>query len=382
LGAELWRELLYLCRWFVYAFALLISGIGTFIILYAGGYLKGHPQQGRFFSFLFLFMGAMLGLVLGNNLISLFIFWELTSITSFLLIGFDHLRAASRRARNPGAGGDGRWRLDPCWPVSLSSFLRPVKSRCRCFWHRPISSRIPAFMCRSSSGSRRSVYEIRPVSVSFLASQCDGSPDARLRVPAFRNDGQGRCLPPDAHAPASRRHALWTTVLPLFGGVTLLVGTILAVRQTDLKLMLAYTTVASLGLLVMLTGTSHEKALEGAVLYLLAHSLFKGALFMVAGTIDHEAGTRDIRYLGGLRSAMPITFGAACLAALSMSGLPPFIGFIAKEVLYYGTWGWPELWPPDHCRGRCRQLVDAGDRSGRCDQAVLRPSGRHSETCP
>ncbi|MCL4144830.1 UNVERIFIED_CONTAM: hypothetical protein GTU68_028848 [Idotea baltica] len=134
---------------------------------------------------------------------------------------------------------------------------------------------------------------------------------------------------------------LWTTVLPLFGGVTLLVGTLLAVRQTDLKLMLAYTTVASLGLLVMLTGTSHEKALEGAVLYLLAHSLFKGALFMVSGTIDHEAGTRDVTKLGGLRSAMPITFAAACLAALSMAGLPPFIGFVAKEVLYYGTWGWP-----------------------------------------
>ncbi|GAB4514715.1 MAG: putative monovalent cation/H+ antiporter subunit A [Roseibium sp.] len=135
----------------------------------------------------------------------------------------------------------------------------------------------------------------------------------------------------------------WTTVLPIFGGLTLLVGTILAVRQTDLKLMLAYTTVASLGLLVMLTGTSHEKALEGAVLYLFAHSLFKGALFMVAGTIDHEAGTRDITKLGGLRGAMPITFIAAALAALSMAGLPPFIGFIAKEVLYYGTTGWLEL---------------------------------------
>jgi multicomponent Na+:H+ antiporter subunit A len=91
----------------------------------------------------------------------------------------------------------------------------------------------------------------------------------------------------------------------------------------------------------MLTGTSYEKALEGAVLYLLAHSLFKGALFMVAGTIDHEAGTRDITRLGGLRSAMPVTFVAACLAGLSMAGLPPFIGFIAKEVLYYGTWDWP-----------------------------------------
>jgi multicomponent Na+:H+ antiporter subunit A len=128
--------------------------------------------------------------------------------------------------------------------------------------------------------------------------------------------------------------AWWETILPVFGGTTLLVGTLLAVRQTDLKLMLAYTTVASLGLLVMLTGLGSEIAVESAVLYLVAHSLFKGALFMVAGLIDHESGTRDVRRLGGLRKAMPVTFAAALLAALSMGGLPPFFGFLAKEEIY------------------------------------------------
>lgn len=318
-------------------FGLLISGIGTFIILYAGGYLKGHPQQGRFFSFLFLFMGAMLGLVLGNNLISLFIFWELTSITSFLLIGFDHLRAASRRAAIQAlvvTGGGGL--------ALLAGFIVII----------------------SATGE---------IEMSVLLESPDIIKDSGLYLPifllvlggAFTKSAQFPFhfwLPNAMEAPTPvsaylhsatmvkagvyllmRMHPLlgdtmlWTTVLPLFGGVTLLVGTILAVRQTDLKLMLAYTTVASLGLLVMLTGTSYEKALEGAVLYLLAHSLFKGALFMVAGTIDHEAGTRDVTKLGGLRTLMPITFGAACLASLSMAGLPPFIGFIAKEILYYGT---------------------------------------------
>ncbi|MEP1571746.1 putative monovalent cation/H+ antiporter subunit A [Roseibium album] len=327
-------------------FGLLISGIGTFIILYAGGYLKGHPQQGRFFSFLFMFMGAMLGLVLGNNLISLFIFWELTSITSFLLIGFDHLRAASRRAAIQAlvvTGGGGL--------ALLAGFILII----------------------SATGE---------IEMSVLLGSPDIIKDSGLYLPifllvlggAFTKSAQFPFhfwLPNAMEAPTPvsaylhsatmvkagvymlmRMHpllgdtVLWTTVLPLFGGVTLLVGTILAVRQTDLKLMLAYTTVASLGLLVMLTGTSHEKALEGAVLYLLAHSLFKGALFMVAGTIDHEAGTRDVTKLGGLRKAMPVTFVAACLAALSMAGLPPFIGFIAKEVLYYGTWGWLELGLP------------------------------------
>ncbi|MDP2733783.1 MAG: proton-conducting transporter membrane subunit, partial [Hoeflea sp.] len=130
----------------------------------------------------------------------------------------------------------------------------------------------------------------------------------------------------------------WETILPLFGGTTLIVGTLLAIRQTDLKLMLAYTTVSSLGLLVMLTGFGSEHAIAAAVLYLVAHSLFKGALFMVAGLIDHETGSRDVTELGGLRKAMPITFIAAIAAAISMAGLPPFIGFLAKEEIYYALW--------------------------------------------
>ena len=126
----------------------------------------------------------------------------------------------------------------------------------------------------------------------------------------------------------------WQTILPVFGAATLVIGALLAVRQTDLKLMLAYTTMASLGLLVLLTGFGSPYAIEAAVLYLVAHSLFKGALFMVAGIIDHETGTRDITRLGGLRSAMPLTFAIALAAAISMGGLPPFAGFLAKEEIY------------------------------------------------
>ena len=115
-------------------------------------------------------------------------------------------------------------------------------------------------------------------------------------------------------------------------------------RQTDLKLMLAYTTVGSLGLLVMLTGFGSERAVEAAVLYLVAHSLFKGALFMVAGLIDHETGTRDITRLGGFGRAMPVTFAAGLLAALSMGGLPLFFGFLAKEEIYAAL-AVGETWP-------------------------------------
>jgi len=325
-------------------FALLISGIGTFIILYAGGYLKGHPQQGRFFSFLFLFMGSMLGLVLGNNLISLFIFWELTSVTSFLLIGFDHLRAASRRAAIQAlvvTGGGGL--------LLLAGFILIISA----------TGEIEMSVLLGSPDIIKDTGLYLPIFILVLGGAFTKSAqfpfhfwlpnamEAPTPVSAYLHSATmvkaGVYLLMRMH-PLLGDTELWTTVLPLFGGITLLVGTILAVRQTDLKLMLAYTTVASLGLLVMLTGTSHEKALEGAVLYLLAHSLFKGALFMVAGTIDHEAGTRDITKLGGLRKAMPITCIAAALAALSMAGLPPLIGFVAKEVLYYGTSGWLEYW--------------------------------------
>ncbi|MGL4405343.1 MAG: hydrogen gas-evolving membrane-bound hydrogenase subunit E, partial [Notoacmeibacter sp.] len=135
---------------------------------------------------------------------------------------------------------------------------------------------------------------------------------------------------------------LWETVLPLFGTITLGVGALLAIRQTDLKLMLAYTTVASLGFLVLLVGIGSEKAIAAAALYLIAHSLFKGALFMVAGAIDHETGTRDITKLSGLRKAMPITYAAGLIAALSMGGVFPLYGFIAKEEIYYAL---AALWP-------------------------------------
>ncbi|HET7413271.1 MAG TPA: hydrogen gas-evolving membrane-bound hydrogenase subunit E, partial [Pararhizobium sp.] len=126
----------------------------------------------------------------------------------------------------------------------------------------------------------------------------------------------------------------WETILPIFGGLTLVFGALLAIRQTDLKLMLAYTTMSSLGLMVLLTGFGTPHAVAAAVLYLVAHAMFKGGLFMVAGVVDHEAGSRDVREVSGLASVMPVTFVAAVAAAFSMGGLPPGFGFLAKESIY------------------------------------------------
>ncbi|WP_026480035.1 putative monovalent cation/H+ antiporter subunit A [Ahrensia sp. 13_GOM-1096m] len=326
--------------WFIdglsLTFALLITGIGTLIILYAAGYMKGHPQQGRFLSFMLMFMGAMQGLVLSDSFLMFFVFWELTSITSFLLIGFNHDKERSRRAAMQalvvtGLGG-----------LSLLAGLIVI-------WNITGVSEI-SLLLGTGDALRESPYYLAAFllilggaftkSAQFpLHFWLPNAMEAPTPVSAYLHSATmvkaGVFLLMRMN-PVMGDTVLWETVLPLFGGVTLLVGTWLAVRQTDLKLMLAYTTVASLGLLVMLTGFGTDKAIEGAVLYLIAHSLFKGCLFMVAGNVDHEAGTRDVTKLGGLMAAMPITFGAALLAALSMGGLPPFVGFLAKEEIYYG----------------------------------------------
>ena len=315
-------------------FALLITGIGTLIVLYSGGYLKGHLDQGRFFSFIFLFMGAMLGLVVSDSLLMLFVFWELTSITSFLLIGFDHERSAARRAALQAlvvTGGGGL--------LLLAGLLL--------IWSTTNATQLSTLL---QSGD---LLRANPYYLAILILVLGGAFTKSAQFPFhfWLPNAMEAPTPVSAYLhsatmvkagvyllmrlnPVMGGTSAWETLLPLFGGVTLIVGTLLAIRQTDLKLQLAYTTVSSLGLLVLLTGFGSPYAIEAAALYVVAHSLFKGALFMVAGIIDHETGMRDITRLGGLRKAMPLTFAAALAAAISMGGLPPFFGFLAKEEIY------------------------------------------------
>lgn len=318
-------------------FAFLIAGIGFFIVIYAGGYLKGHPSLGRFMAVLLAFMGSMLGLVLSDNLITLFVFWEMTSITSFLLIGFDHDRMASRRAALQaliitGLGGlvmlagfalvgiiGGSYELSEL--LSKGDVIKSDALYGLAFWLVMAGAFTKSAQVPFHSWLANAMEAPTPVS-AYLHSATMVKAGVFLLMRFY---------------PILGETPLWETVLPIVGGVTLLVGTILAVRDTDMKLMLAYTTIASLGLLVMMLGVGGTGAIEAAVLYLIAHSFFKGGLFMVVGTVDHEAGTRDIRRLSGLRSAMPITALAASLGALSMCGLPPFVGFLAKESIYHSV---------------------------------------------
>lgn len=319
-------------------FALLITGIGTLIVIYAGGYLAGHHHQGRFMAFLLAFMGSMLGLVLADDLISLFIFYELTSITSFLLIGFDHKREAARRAAVQAlviTGGGGLALLAGLVTIRLATGDTSVTEL---FADPEVLRESPAYTA---------IFVLLILGAFTKSAQVPfhswlpNAMEAPTPVSAYLHSATmvkaGVFVLMRFH-PVMGGTDLWHTVLPLFGGATFLTGVLLGIRQTDLKQILAYTTVASLGLLVLLVGVGTELALAGAVLYLIAHALFKGGLFMVAGAIDHETGTRDVTRLGGLAGKMPITLVAALLGCLSMAGLPPLIGFVAKEVLYDGVW--------------------------------------------
>ena len=315
-------------------FVLLISGIGALILLYAGGYLKGHPQQGRFFSFILMFMGSMLGVVVSDSFLMLFVYWELTSITSFLLIGFDHSREASRRAAIQAlvvTGGGGLallaglilvWNVTGISTISLLTEYAPALKASPYYFAALLLILGGAF----TKSAQFPFHFWLP-----NAMEAPTPVSAYLHSATMVKAGVFLLM---RLQPALGDTLAWETILPVFGGATLIAGTVIGIGQTDLKQMLAYTTVASLGLLVMLTGFGTPHALESAALYLVAHAFFKGTLFMVAGAIDHEAGTRDVTRLGGLWRAMPVTFAAAMLAALSMGGLPPFLGFLAKEEVY------------------------------------------------
>ncbi|MEM0966689.1 MAG: hydrogen gas-evolving membrane-bound hydrogenase subunit E [Verrucomicrobiota bacterium] len=314
--------------------ALLVTGIGALVCLYATGYMKGHPQFGRFGLFLLLFMGSMLGLVLSDHLILLFVFWELTSITSYLLIGFNHEEESSRKKALQallvtGAGAmamlagfiligwqSGTMRISELGGLSglladspyytgivilvlLGAFTKSAQTPFH-FW-------LPNAMAAPT-----------PVS-AYLHSAT--MVKAGVFLMARLNPSLGDTT-------------LWMSLLTCFGGATFLLAVALGLFQTDLKKILAYTTLGVLGLLTMLIGLGTEKAFEAMILFLLAHALYKACLFMTAGAVDHETGTRDVTILRGLRKAMPITALAAFLAVLSMSGFPPFLGFIGKEYVY------------------------------------------------
>jgi multicomponent Na+:H+ antiporter subunit A len=324
-------------------FAALIIGIGALVLLYASAYLAGHPRAGRFYASLLGFMGAMLGVALSDNILALFVFWELTGFTSFLLIGFEHDRDDARDAALQalivtGGGGlallaAGVLLIDITGTASLSMM--------------------------AARGATIAAHPLYPI-VAILVLVAAFTKSAHVPFHFWLPNAMAAPTPVSAYlhsatmvkagvylvarmTPILGATGLWTTVVTTIGALTMALGAYRSLQETDLKKILAYTTVSALGLMTMLLGVGTAEAISAAIVYLAAHACYKGALFLVAGAIDHETGSRDIRTLSGLRAAMPRTALAGGAAALSMAGLPLTFGFIAKDgayetLLHGGLW--------------------------------------------
>lgn len=317
-------------------FLLLICGIGALVLIYASQYMRDDPKLGLFYAYLLFFMSSMLGLVLADNVYLLFVFWELTSVSSFLLIGWKHASAESRDAARTAlivtsAGG-----------LVLLAGLVLLQ----------ITAGSSDFSAMSGAAVRESpLYLLTLLLVlggAFTKSAqfpfqfwLPGAMAAPTPVSAYLHSAtmvKAGIYLLARLSPTLGDTAAWCTILTLVGGLTMLVGAIVAVTQSDLKRILAYSTISVLGTLTMLLGLGTEAAATAAMVYLVAHSLYKGALFLIAGSIDHQAGTRDIRSLRGLARHMPLTAGAAILVAASSAGVPPLLGFVSKELFYEAAW--------------------------------------------
>jgi len=318
-------------------FLLLVSFIGGLILIYGGAYLAGHPHVPRFFLLIQLFMASMLGVILADDLILTFVFWELTSITSFLLIGFKHDDPGARKAALKallvtGGGGlallAGLIILSQITGVSRFSLLPEQLGLIRGSALFPL-----AFFLILLGAFTKSAQ----IPFHFWLP---GAMSAPTPVSAYLHSAtmvKAGVILLAKLWPALASLDLWRYTVTPVGAATLLTGAIMAATQTDLKRLLAYSTVSMLGAMTMLLGFGDAFALKTALFLLLTHGLYKASLFMVAGTIDHAAGTRDFRALSGLGRSMPWLAVAGVLAALSMSGVPPTLGFISKELLYEAT---------------------------------------------
>nr|WP_322797617.1 putative monovalent cation/H+ antiporter subunit A [Thermoflexus sp.] len=315
-------------------FGLLISGIGALVLIYSGGYLKKHRHLGRFYLFILSFMGSMLGLVLTGNLIALFVFWELTSLSSYFLIGFEHEREEARQAALQallvtGIGGlallAGLLLLGEAGgTLELTVLLERGEAL------RASPYYLPALILILVGAFTKSAQ----VPFHFWLPNAMEAPtpvSAYLHSATMVKAGVYLLA---RLSPALGGTAAWQIGVTGGGLATMVLGAIMALGPSDLKRILAYSTVSTLGALTFLLGLGTPLAVKAAMTLLLAHALYKGALFLVAGAVDHETGTRDVWKLGGLGPSMPITATAAGMAALSMAGLPPSLGFISKELLY------------------------------------------------
>ncbi|HLV25536.1 MAG TPA: hydrogen gas-evolving membrane-bound hydrogenase subunit E [Gemmatimonadales bacterium] len=321
---------------FSFLFCLLITGIGTLVVIYSGAYFSDATdrERARFITLILLFMTAMLGAVLADNLIVLYLFWEATSILSFLLIGFDAASAHARRS-------------------ALMSLRVTVGGGL---------ALLAAIILTGATLGTFSLTEVSARAPELAASAWAPAIAGGLMIGAFAKSAQFPLhfwLPNAMQAPTPASAYLHSATMvklgiyllarfePFFGYlprgrevllavalVTMLVGAFQALRAENFKSVLAYSTVASLGILVMLVALDGPMATVAMMGFIVAHALYKATLFFVAGSVQHATGLSKLRLMGGLGRYLPVTAVAAALASLSMAGLPPFLGFISKEFLF------------------------------------------------
>ena len=318
-------------------FMLLILGIGLLIILYANYYLAQDDAPGRFFALLLLFMGAMVGVVLSDHLLQLLVFWELTSLSSFLLIGFRHRSVEARQGATLAltvTGGGGL--------ALLAGFL--------------LLGRIAGSYQISVILGMGDIIRAHPLYVPTLLLILLGAFTKSAQFPFHFWLPQAMAAPTPVSAylhsatmvkagvfllarlfPVLAGTDPWFFVVGGTGLITLLYGAYTALFRHDLKGLLAYSTISHLGLIVLLFGIDTPLAAVAGVFHIINHATFKASLFMAAGIIDHETGTRDMRRINGLWKYMPLSGTLAIVAAAAMAGVPLLNGFMSKEMFFAQT---------------------------------------------
>jgi len=318
------------------SFAVLICLIGAVVLIYTSSYFRHDPRLGSLLSRLLAFMTAMLGLVLADNLLLLFVFWELTSITSFLLIGFDSERESAKRAALQAL------LVTALGGLALLAGLVLLGLAGGTFQISSLGSGLPGHPWYEATVILVLIGAFTKSAIFPFHFWLPNAMEAPSPVSALLHSATmvkaGVYLIARLH-PSLGGTLLWDETLAIFGGFTMLGAAFLATRQTQFKPILAYSTVSSLGTLVMLIGLGAAKA---ASTYLIAHAMFKGALFLVAGILAKMTGESEPERLGGLLRRTPLTAIAAVLAGLSMAGMFPLVGFVGKELLLKAGLAHPE----------------------------------------
>ncbi|WNS44144.1 Na+/H+ antiporter subunit A [Paenibacillus sp. MMS20-IR301] len=330
-------------------FVLLITGMGMLVLLYSIYYLDKQTEGIRqFYIYLLMFMGAMLGVVLSDNLMVLYGFWELTSISSFLLIAFWYRRERSSYGALKSMlitvfGGLAMFAgFNLLYVMSGTYSIREIVAQAGALADQPML--IPAMLLILLGAFTKSAQF--PFHI-WLPDAMEAPTPVSAYLHSATMVKAGLYLVARL-TPLFAGQAAWFWIVSVTGLFTLLYGAFKAIRQTDLKALLAYSTISQLGLIMSLLGLGsaaafvtgeqeavfYSMATAAALFHLINHAVFKGSLFMVVGIIDHETGTRELRKLGGLMSLMPITFSVALIGAFSMAGLPPFSGFLSKEMFF------------------------------------------------